>query len=83
MQPQTGIGLVVGPPGPGSLRGPMFVPGRFLTLIPAFLIDLMIGQETLGCQSPQPSKEECWGNTGKIGWRVVAGIIVRTSYDIA
>ena len=35
--------------GPGNLRGP-FVPGHFLTLIPAFLIDLMIGQETLGCQ---------------------------------
>ena len=60
--------------GPGSLRGP-FVPGHFLTLIPAFLIDLMIGQETLGCQSPEPSREECWGNTAKIGRRVVARIV--------
>ena len=62
--------------GPGSLRGGPFVPGHFLTLIPAFLIDLMIGQETLGCQSPEPSREECWGNTAKIGRRVVARIVV-------
>ena len=59
------------------------VPGHFLTLIPAFLIDLMIGQGTLGCQSPEPSREECWGNTVKIGRRVVARIVVRLSYDIA
>ena len=64
------MGTVLGPDslaGPGRLRGPFVVPGHFLTLIPAFLIDLMIGQETLGCQSPEPSREECWGNTAKIG----------------
>ena len=39
---------------------PRAVPGHFLTLNPAFLIDLMIGHKTLACQA---STEGCWGNT--------------------
>ena len=39
---------------------PRAVPGHFLTLNPAFLIDLMIGHKTLACQAPT---EGCWGNT--------------------
>ena len=30
---------------------PRAVPGHFLTLNPAFLIDLMIGHKTLACQA--------------------------------